>query len=412
MKKVVVTGMGVVSPLGSKLEKFWNAVSAGQSGLALATKVDPAKFPCKVVGEVKDFNPEEFFERKEARRTDPFVQFTMGAATEAVADAGLNIESINQERLGVIIGSGIGGLRTMEEQQRLLFEKGPGRVSPFFIPMMISDMAAGMVAIRYKAKGPNFATVSACASAAHALGVSWRAIQNDEADVMITGGAEATICDTGMAGFCSLKAMSTRSNDAPAKASCPFDKKRDGFVMGEGAGLVILESEEHARKRGARIHAELCGAGFSCDAFHITAPSDTGDGAARAMREALRLTGVRPQEVDYINAHGTSTELNDKQETLAIKQIFGEHARKLVISSTKSMIGHLLGASGGVEFITTVMSIKHSLVTPTINYEDPDPDCDLNYTPNVSVKKDIRLAISNSFGFGGHNATLVVRKYA
>jgi 3-oxoacyl-[acyl-carrier-protein] synthase II len=412
MKKVVVTGMGVVSPVGSKQEKFWNAVSSGQSGLAIATKVDPAKFPAKVVGEVKDFNPEDYFERKEARRTDPFVQFTMGAATEAMADAGLTADNVDPERLGAIIGSGIGGLRTMEEQQRLLFEKGPGRVSPFFIPMMIGDMASGMVAIRFKAKGPNYATVSACASGAHSLGASLRAIQNDEADVMIAGGAEATICDTGMAGFCSMKAMSTRSNDNPAKASCPFDKKRDGFVMGEGAGIIILESEEHAKKRGARIYAEMCGAGFSCDAFHITAPSDTGDGAARAMREALRLSGVRPEEVDYINAHGTSTELNDRQETKAIKQIFGDHARKLAISSTKSMIGHLLGASGGVEFITCVLSIRNGLITPTINYEDPDPDCDLNYTPNTAVKKDIRVAISNSFGFGGHNATLVVRRYA
>ncbi|MFH0918748.1 MAG: beta-ketoacyl-ACP synthase II [Fibrobacterota bacterium] len=411
MKKVVVTGMGVVSPLGSKVEKFWNAVSAGQSGLAIATKVDPSKFPSKVVGEVKDFNPEDFFERKEARRTDPFVQYTMGAASEAMADAGLNPENVNQERMGVIIGSGIGGLRTMEEQQRLLFEKGPGRVSPFFIPMMISDMSAGMVAIRFKAKGPNYASVSACASASHALGLSWRTILNDEADIMIAGGAEATICETGMAGFCSLKAMSTR-NDVPAKASSPFDKKRDGFIMGEGAGIVVLESEEHAKKRGARIYAELCGAGFSCDAFHITAPSDTGDGATRSMREALRLTGFKPEEIDYINAHGTSTELNDKQETQAIKRVFGDHAYTLAVSSTKSMIGHLLGASGGVEFITTVLSIRHGLITPTINYEDPDPDCDLNYTPNVSVKKDIRVAISNSFGFGGHNATVVVRKYA
>jgi 3-oxoacyl-[acyl-carrier-protein] synthase II len=341
---------------------------------------------------------------------DPFVQFTLGASAEAIQDAGLDLAKINADRMGVVIGSGIGGLKTMEEQQRILVEKGTDRVSPFFIPMMIADMASGMVAIRHGAKGPNFATVSACASAAHALGESYKLIKLGEADVMIAGGSEATICDTGMAGFCNMKAMSTRF-DPPAKACCPFDIKRDGFIMGEGSGVIILESEEHARARGAKIYAELCGAGTSCDAYHITAPSENGDGAARSMSEALRLSGVRPEEVDYINAHGTSTPLNDRQETMAIKRVFGSHARKLAISSTKSMVGHLLGASGAVEFITCVLSIQDRIITPTINYEDPDPELDLDYTPNKAVSRDIRIAISNSFGFGGHNATLVLRKY-
>ena len=410
MKKVVVTGMGVVSPVGSKVPKFWEAVKNGRSGIEIVTRVDPAKFVTKVAAEVKDFNPEDFIPKKEARRTDPFVQFTMGAAAEAIQDSGLDLAKLNGERMGAVIGSGIGGLKTMEEQQRILIEKGPDRVSPFFIPMMIADMASGMVAIKYGAKGPNYAMVSACASAGHALSESFKLIKYGEADVMIAGGAEASICETGMAGFCNMKAMSTRF-DPPAKACCPFDLKRDGFVMGEGAGVIILESEEHAKARGARIYAEFCGGGASCDAYHITAPSETGDGAARAMSEALRLTGVRPDEVDYINAHGTSTPLNDKQETAAIKKVFGDHAKKLSISSTKSMIGHLLGASGAVEFITCVLSIRDSIITPTINLDDPDPELDLNYTPNKAVEKNIRIAISNSFGFGGHNACLVVRKY-
>lgn len=411
MKKVVVTGMGVVSPVGSKLPKFWEALKQGKSGLGIVTHVDPAKFATKVAGEVKDFNPEEFIPKKECRRTDPFVQFAMGAAAEAVADAGLDPAKINAERMGVVIGSGVGGLRTMEEQQRLLVEKGPDRISPFFIPMMIADMASGMVAIKYGAKGPNYAMVSACASAAHALSESCKLIRFGEADIMITGGAEAAICETGMAGFCNMKAMSTRF-EPPEKACCPFDIKRDGFIMGEGAGVIILESEEHARARGAKIYAEFCGAGASCDAHHITAPSETGEGAARAIAEALRLCGIKPEEVDYINAHGTSTPLNDKQETLAIKKVFGDRAKQLSISSTKSMVGHLLGASGAVEFITCVMSLKEGIITPTINLDDPDPELDLNYTPNKAVDRNIRVAMSNSFGFGGHNASLVLRKYA
>jgi len=410
MKKVVVTGMGVVSPLGNSVPVFWNAVKNGESGLGIATKVDVNKFPTKVVGEVKGFNPELYLDRKEARRTDPFVQYSMGAAAEAMADAALDLTKVNLEKMGVVIGSGIGGLQTLEAQHRILIEKGPDRISPFFIPMMIADMASGMVAIKYGAKGPNYAMVSACASAAHALGESYKLIQSGEAEVMIAGGAEATICETGMAGFCNLKAMSTRSED-PKKASSPFDLKRDGFIMGEGAGIIVLESEEHAKARGAKIYAEFCGSGSSCDAWHITAPSEDGSGAALSMRNALKAAGLKPEEVDYINAHGTSTPLNDKQETLAIKSVFGKHAYALNISSTKSMIGHLLGASGAVEFIVTALSLREGIVTPTINYEDPDPELDLNYTPNKAVMRDIRVALSNSFGFGGHNATLVLRKY-
>jgi 3-oxoacyl-[acyl-carrier-protein] synthase II len=407
-QKVVITGMGAVSPVGSTLDRFWNAILSGESGLALATKVDPAKYPTKIVGEVKDFKPEDYVPAKEVRRLDAFVQFTMGAAAQAMADAGLQAESMNPDRTGVVIGSGVGGLKTLEEQHRNFLEKGPGRVSPFFIPMMIADMASGMVAIKYKARGPNYATVSACASAAHALGESFKILQSGEADIMITGGAEAAICDLGMAGFCSMKAMSTRLD---SKASSPFDKKRDGFIMGEGAGIFVLETEVHAKARGAKIYAELCGYGFSCDAYHMTAPAEGGEGAVLSMQAALKTSGMRPEDVDYINAHGTSTPLNDKTETMSIKKVFGDHARKLKISSTKSMIGHLLGASGALELIATVLTIKNGVITPTINYEDPDPDCDLDYTPNKAVQQAVRAALSNSFGFGGHNATLAVRKY-
>jgi 3-oxoacyl-[acyl-carrier-protein] synthase II len=407
-QKVVITGMGAVSPVGSTLDRFWNAILSGESGLALATKVDPAKYPTKIVGEVKDFKPEDYVPAKEVRRLDAFVQFTMGAAAQAMADAALKAESMNPDRTGVVIGSGVGGLKTLEDQHRNFIEKGPGRVSPFFIPMMIADMASGMVAIKYKARGPNYATVSACASAAHALGESFKILQSGEADIMITGGAEAAICDLGMAGFCSMKAMSTRLD---SKASSPFDKKRDGFIMGEGAGIFVLETEAHAKARGAKIYAELCGYGFSCDAYHMTAPAEGGEGAVLSMQAALKTSGMRPEDVDYINAHGTSTPLNDKTETMSIKKVFGDHARKLKISSTKSMIGHLLGASGALELIATVLTIKNGVITPTINYEDPDPDCDLDYTPNKAVQQAVRAALSNSFGFGGHNATLAVRKY-
>lgn len=411
MRKVVITGMGVVSPVGSDLSTFWEAVSRGESGIRPVTKVDASRYPTKIAGEVKGFNAEQYIPLKEMRRMDGFCHYALGAADQAVKDSGLNLEAVDHNRMGVVIGSGVGGLKTLEEQHRNFLEKGPGRVSPFFIPMMIADMASGLVAIRYKARGPNYAAVSACASAAHALGECFKMIRDDEADVMIAGGSEAAVCDLGMSGFCSMKAMSTRAVE-PAKASCPFDIKRDGFVMGEGAGILVIESEEYAKKRGARIYAELAGFGFSCDAYHMTAPAEGGEGAILSIKAAMRCAGLAPADVDYINAHGTSTELNDKNETAAIKVVFGDQARKLKISSTKSMIGHLLGASGAVELITTVLSIQNGIVTPTINYEDPDPACDLDYTPNKAVEYKVRAALSNSFGFGGHNATLAVKKYS
>jgi 3-oxoacyl-[acyl-carrier-protein] synthase II len=411
MRKVVITGIGVVSPLGSNVPKFWAAAKNGESGIVALTRIDSSRYATKIAGEVRDFNAEAFIPKKEVRRLDLFVQYAIGAAAEACADSGIDFEKIDSETVGCVIGSGVGGLRTLEEQYGALVVKGPDRVSPFFIPMMIADMAAGMVAIRFHAKGPNYATVSACASGAHALAESLRHIQMGDCEVMIAGGSEAAITDCGMAGFCNMKAMSTR-NDNPAKASSPFDIKRDGFVMGEGAGIIVLESEEHAKRRGAKIYAEFAGAGLSCDAHHITAPMETGEGAANAMKRALKSAGLNPTDVDYINAHGTSTPLNDQQETRGMKTVFGEHAYKLNVSSTKSMIGHLLGASGAVEFITSALTIKEGIITPTINYEDPDPEMDLNYTPNTAVERDVKIALSNSFGFGGHNASLVLRKYA
>ena len=402
--------MGVVSPVGSTLTDFWDAVSNGKSGIGPVTKVDASRYPTKVAGEVKGFNPEQYIPLKELRRMDAYCHYAIGAAEQAIKDSGLNLETTDRDRIGVLIGSGVGGLKTLEEQHRNFCERGPRSVSPFFIPMMIADMASGLVAIRFKVRGPNYGIVSACASAAHSLGDSMRLIRSGEADIMIAGGSEAAVCDLGMSGFSSMKAMSTRPVP-PEQASCPFDKKRDGFVMGEGSGILILESEEHAKKRGARIYAELAGYGFSCDASHMTAPADGGVGAILSLKAALKCAELQPTEVDYVNAHGTSTELNDKNETAAIKSVFGDHARRLKISSTKSMIGHLLGASGAVELITTVLSIQNSLVTPTINLNDPDPDCDLDYTPNKAVTHAICAAVSNSFGFGGHNATIAVKKY-
>lgn len=411
MKKVVVTGLGVVTPLGCSVEKYWTALKNGESGINIVTRVNPDIYPTKVAAEVKDYNAEDFIDRKELRRMDLFVQFALGAAAEAIEDSGLDIDHIDNERVGTIIGSGVGGLKTLEEQHKAFCDRGPSRVSPFFIPSMISDMASGMVAIKYKAQGPNYSTVSACASGTHAIGVSLSAIRNGEADVMIAGGTEAAICDLGMSGFCSMKAMSTR-NENPSKASSPFDIKRDGFVMGEGAGILILESEEHAKARGAKIYCELAGFGFSCDANHMTAPAPGGEGAARSIKAALTSASVKPEEVQYINAHGTSTPLNDKGETMAIKTVFGDHAASLNINSSKSMVGHLLGASGAVEAIAVVKTIQEGIIHATINLEDPDPECDLNYTPNQKVERDVTVALSNSFGFGGHNATLALRKYS
>ncbi len=409
-RRVVITGLGVVTPLGSDLETFWQSLLAGRSGIGPITRFDTTKFDCKIGGEAKDFTPEAFMPVKDLRRTDRFAQFAVVAAKKAVADAGLQMAKEDPNRVGVLIGSGIGGMETIEDQVGVLLEKGPGRVSPFMIPMLIVNMGSGYVSMLLGAKGPNLAVVSACATATHALGEAARAIVHDDADVMVAGGSEAAITPIGFAGFCSMRAMSTR-NDAPAQASRPFDKDRDGFVMGEGAGVCILESLEHARRRHARIYAEVAGYGITGDAFHMSAPAPEGEGAARSMAMALRHARVPVEQVDYINAHGTSTPVGDKCETQAIKSVFGEHARKLTISSTKSMTGHLLGAAGGVETAVCALAIRDGVVPPTINYQTPDPDCDLNYVPNQAQQIKVGVCVNNSLGFGGHNATLVVRRF-
>lgn len=410
-QRVVVTGMGAVTPLGRDLETLWGNLIAGKSGVSLIDSFDTTEYPTKIAAAIKDFNPEDYLDKKEARRMDRFVQFAVVASLNALRDAGLQIkENVDPERVGVYIGSGIGGLITWEEQHRILLEKGPRRVSPFFIPMMIANMASGQVSMITGAKGPNSTSVTACATGTHSIGDSFRIIQHGDADVMICGGAEATISPIGMAGFCALRAMSTR-NDEPEKASRPFDAERDGFVMGEGSGILILESLEHAQKRGARIYAEVVGYGMSADAHHMTDPAPGGEGAARCMVKALNDAGLKPADIDYINAHGTSTGVGDKSETDAIKSAFGDAARKVAISSTKSMTGHLLGAAGGVEAVISALTIWNGMIPPTINYEHPDPDCDLDYVPNVARKADVNVVMSNSFGFGGHNATIILKKY-
>ncbi|WP_047151618.1 beta-ketoacyl-ACP synthase II [Aneurinibacillus tyrosinisolvens] len=408
--RVVVTGVGAVTPLGNDAKTFWDGLLAGKSGVDLIKAFDTSEYPAKIAAEVKDFNPEDYMDRKEMKRTDRFVQFAMAAAKMAVADAGLNVSEENAENVGVYIGSGIGGLGTWEDQHTVLMEKGPRRVSPFFIPMMIANMASGQVSIMLGAKGPNSAAITACASATHSIGDAFKIIQRGIADVMITGGAEATVRPMAVAGFCSAKALSTR-NEEPQKASRPFDLNREGFVMGEGAGVLVLESLEHAQKRGATILAEIIGYGMSADAYHLTQPAPGGEGAARAIGHALKDAAIQPEDVDYINAHGTSTELNDKFETMAIKKAFGDHAYKVAISSTKSMTGHLLGAAGGVEAVACVLSLRDQVVPPTINYETPDPECDLDYVPNEARKMDVNVVMSNSLGFGGHNATIILKKY-
>lgn len=410
LKRVVVTGLGIISPVGTGIESFWSSLTAGISGIGPVTRFDPAHFSTKIAGEVKDFEPTRYIDKKEARRMDRFTQFAVAATEMAVEDASLNFEDEDKDRIGVILGSGVGGIETMEEQARVLAEKGPGRISPVFVPMMIANMGAGQVAIRYCLRGPNSTSVSACASSSNAIGDAFKMLQYGRADVMITGGAEAAITPLAMAGFIQMKAMSTR-NEEPEKASRPFDLERDGFVIGEGAAILILETLEHALKRGARIYAELAGYGSTCDAYHMTAPDPEGHGAANSMREALADAGIKPSEVDYINAHATATPLGDKAETLAIKSVFGGHAAKVAISSTKSMTGHLLGASGGLEAMVCVLAIQEGIIPPTINYEQPDPDCDLDYVPNTARKAEVDVALSNSFGFGGHNATLVFKKY-
>jgi 3-oxoacyl-[acyl-carrier-protein] synthase II len=410
-RRVVVTGMGAVTPIGLTVKEFWAGALAGKSGIANITYFDTAKYDTKFAGELKGFDPLKFMDRKLAQRVDPFTQYAIAAAEEAITDSGLDFEKIDKERAGVVIGSGIGGFKTFQTQVGNLYERqGPDRISPFFIPMMIPDIAAGRISIKYGLKGPNYATVSACATASHAIGDSMMLIQRGMTDVMVCGGSEAGICEMGIGGFNALKALSTR-NDAPEKASRPFEKDRDGFVMGEGGGILILEELEHATARGAKIYAEIAGFGFTGDAHHITEPAPNGEGAQRSMRMALNDAGMEPSEIDYVNAHGTSTYYNDKYETAAIKTVFGDHARKLVVNSTKSMTGHLLGAAGVVGAIAAIMSVMTNEVHPTINYDTPDPECDLNYVPNKSIKKQVNGAISNAFGFGGHNATLAFRKF-
>jgi 3-oxoacyl-[acyl-carrier-protein] synthase II len=408
--RIVVTGAGIVSPVGNNVEDCWKNLVAGVSGAGPITRFDVANYETKFACEVKDFTFEGVLDRKEAKRMDRFVQYAVVAAHEAVRNAGIDPERIERERVGVVIGSGIGGMETFETQHTALMEKGPGRVSPFFIPMMISDMAAGQVSIQFGFKGPNFATVSACASGAHAIGEALRLLRAGDADLIIAGGAEATITPMAVAGFNSARALSLR-NDDPKRASRPFDKDRDGFVIGEGAGLVVLETEEHARRRGATIICELVGYGASGDAYHMTAPSVDGDGAARAMKRALQDAGMALDEVTYINAHGTSTPAGDPIEVTAVKTVFGEHAGRLMMGSTKSMTGHLLGAAGGLEAVVTALVIARGIVPPTINLDTPDGACDLDFVPNQARTHDVRAALSNSFGFGGHNVSLAMRAF-
>lgn len=408
--RVVITGLGVVSPVGNELHTFWDNVINGVSGIDYITAFDTSEYSTKIAGEVKNFHAEDYMDKKEVRRMDRFVHFAVAASKQALQQADLEMEQVNANRVGVYIGSGIGGLATLEDNHRTLLEKGPRRVSPFMIPMMIANMASGYVSMVTGAKGPNSAPVSACATGTHAIGDAAEIIRRGHADVMIAGGSEATITPLAFAGFGNMKALST-FNDDPKKASRPFDLNRDGFVMGEGAGVVILESLEHAQKRGATIIAEVAGYGMSGDAYHLTAPAPEGEGAARAMAEALRDAGLRADEIDYINAHGTSTDYNDKFETMAIKTVFGTHARTLAVSSTKSMTGHLLGAAGGVEAIICALAIRDGVIPPTINYETPDPDCDLDYVPNTARQQAVRVTMSNSLGFGGHNASIIIQAF-
>lgn len=409
-RRVVVTGLGALSPVGNNAEEFWSSLVQGRSGVGPITKFDTEGYPTRIAGEVRNFDPLNFVDKKDARRLDPYLQYAVASSVLAVQDAALDTGKVDSTRFGVLIGSGIGGITTLLESHRNLLEKGPDRVSPFFIPMLIVNMASGLVSIRFGAKGPNSSVVTACATGNHAIGDSFKIIQRGDADVMIAGGSEAIIVPLTIAGFCSMKAMSTR-NDEPTKAMRPFDATRDGFVCGEGAGILVLELLEHALAREARIYAEIVGYGMTGDAHHMTAPDPEGDGAARAMAMAVRDAGLEPSAIGYINAHGTSTPYNDKFETLAIKSVFGEHARRLAVSSTKSMTGHLLGAAGGVEAIATVLALHHGVLPPTINYETPDPECDLDYIPNQARKQHVEVALSNAFGFGGTNATLAFRAY-
>ncbi len=409
MKRVVVTGCGVISPVGNRKDSFWDSLTNGKSGVGDITQFDATEFDSRIAGEVKDFILPSNFSSKDERKTPRFVQFALKAAEEAMEDCGLNLEGVDPYQIGVIIGSGVGSLETIEREHKTLLEKGPKRLSPFMIPMLITNEAAGHIAIRFKLKGVNFCTVTACASGAHAIGEGYRAIKGGKATLMVCGGTEACVCSLGVGGFCALKALSKR-NDEPQRASRPFDLERNGFVMAEGAGVVVLEELEHAKARGAFIYGELSGYGATCDAFHITAPDPEGGAASKAMSLALDEAGVSKDQKIYLNAHGTSTKLNDVMETKAVKSTFGSYAKEVLISSTKSMTGHTLGAAGAIEFIACCLALKNKIIPPTINYENPDPECDLNYTPNEAKAEDVKVVMSNSLGFGGHNATLLVKK--
>jgi 3-oxoacyl-[acyl-carrier-protein] synthase II len=409
-KRVVITGLGVVSPVGIGKETFWNALISGKSGIGPITAFDASAYPTRIAGEVKDFDPLQYLSKKEVRKNDRFVQLAIAATKLAMDDAKLVVDDHNRDHIGVLIGSGIGGIATIEEQHRVLLEKGPDRISPFFIPMLITNMASGMVSILLGVRGPNTCVVTACATGCHAVGDAFELIKRGAARIMIAGGSEAAVSPLAVGGFSAMKALSTR-NDEPTKASRPFDKMRDGFVLAEGAGILILEELESALQRNAPIYAEIAGYAMNADAYHITAPEPNGQGAAAAMRQALQSARLKPEDIDYINAHGTSTEMNDKIETIAIKNVFQAHAYKLAVSSTKSMTGHVLGATGALEIIATTLAVKQNLIPPTINYEFPDPECDLDYVPNKAREQEVRTGMSNSFGFGGHNAVVIVKKY-
>ena len=410
MKRVVITGLGAITPIGIGKENFWNSLLEGKSGIGYITKFDAGNHDAKIAAEVKDFNPTDFLDKKEAKRMDRMAQFAVAGTKLALEDGEIDLDSLNRDRIGAIIGSGIGGIDTLENEVIKYTEKGPSRVSPLFIPMMIANMAAGQVSMNFGLKGASMTITTACASATHAIGESFRMIKYGTHDMVVTGGTEASITPVAVAGFCSMKALST-NNDDPSKACRPFDKNRDGFIMGEGSGILVLEELEHALKRGAKIYAEVVGYGATSDAFHITQPDPEARGASNAMRIALEEGNVNPEDIGYINAHGTSTYFNDKLETLAIKNVFKDHAYKINISSTKSMTGHLLGAAGGIEAIATALALKEGKVPPTINYENPDEECDLNYTPNKFVERDVKYALSNSLGFGGHNGSILLKKY-
>lgn len=408
-KRVVITGMGVTSPVGTGVDKFWNNIQNGYNGIGPITQFDTTDYAVHFAGEVTDINLEDYFSKKERRKLDRFVQFALIASDEAIKNANFDFNKIDRTRVGVIIASGIGGINTLEQEKMVLNEKGPNRISPFFIPKIISDIAAGHVSIKYGLKGINYSVASACASSNHSIALALRHIRYGDADVIVSGGAEAAITPLGVSGFTQLRALSTRNDDFKT-ASRPFDKTRDGFVIAEGSGIIVLEEYEHAKKRNAKIYAEIVGAGMTADAFHITAPSEDGDGAIRSMKMALKDGNLKPDDISYINAHGTSTPFNDKIETKAIKAVFGENAKNISISSTKSMTGHMLGATGAVEAIVSVKAIENDVIPPTINLKYPDPECDLNYTPNIKINKPVNAVLSNTFGFGGHNSTLVFKK--